>query len=259
MTCTRRRTVRRSAEPRNRRPPCGMLPVFKECVEHLRRPGEGRLRHRDLGARHQHAGADGGLEKLSKYNGETHADLTPGEYTQLTGRAGRRGLDIEGHAVVLWQPGLDPRALSGLASTRTYPLRSASGRRTTWPSTWCDQSWRPKELLESSFAQFQADRSVVGLARQLRKAEDALEGTRREPSATAAISRSTPTCGSRSERWSRTPARRARPNAEGGRARTRAAAPRRGHRHPSRGRGAGPVVVIDGGLIPEATRHVSVC
>ena len=60
----------------------------------------------------------------SKWNGETHADVTPGEYTQLTGRAGRRGIDVEGHAVVLWQPGLDPRRVAGLASTRTYPLRS---------------------------------------------------------------------------------------------------------------------------------------
>ena len=65
------------------------------------------------------------IEKLSKWNGETHADITPGEYTQLTGRAGRRGLDVEGHGVVLWQPGMNPRELAGLASTRTYPLRSS--------------------------------------------------------------------------------------------------------------------------------------
>ena len=51
--------------------------------------------------------------------------ITPGEYTQLTGRAGRRGLDVEGHGVVLWQPGMNPRELAGLASTRTYPLRSS--------------------------------------------------------------------------------------------------------------------------------------
>src|SRR4029450_13168700 len=49
------------------------------------------------------------IEKLTKWNGETHADITPGEYTQLTGRAGRRGLDVEGHGVVLWQPGMNPR------------------------------------------------------------------------------------------------------------------------------------------------------
>ena len=44
------------------------------------------------------------LERLVKFNGEQHVPLTPGEYTQLTGRAGRRGIDVEGHAVVLWQP-----------------------------------------------------------------------------------------------------------------------------------------------------------
>lgn len=35
-------------------------------------------------------------KKLVKYNGQTHADITPGEYTQLTGRAGRRGIDTQG-------------------------------------------------------------------------------------------------------------------------------------------------------------------
>ena len=50
------------------------------------------------------------LERLVKWNGEAHVDLTPGEYTQLTGRAGRRGIDVEGHAVVLWAPEARPAA-----------------------------------------------------------------------------------------------------------------------------------------------------
>ena len=37
---------------------------------------------------------------------------------------------------------------------------------------------RSRELLEQSFAQFQADKAVVGLARQVHKAEEALEGYR---------------------------------------------------------------------------------
>src|SRR5207244_11433747 len=64
------------------------------------------------------------LERLVKYNGEQHVDLTPGEYTQLTGRAGRRGIDVEGHAVVVRGPEADPGHVAGLPSTRTYPLRS---------------------------------------------------------------------------------------------------------------------------------------
>ena len=118
------------------------------------------------------------IEKLTKWNGETHAEITPSEYTQLTGRAGRRGIDVEGDAVVLWQPGFDPQALAGLASTRTYPLRSSFSPTYNMAVNLVRQMGRhtAREVLETSFAQFQADRAVVGLARQLRKNEEALAG-----------------------------------------------------------------------------------
>ena len=112
--------------------------------------------------------------------GEAHVDVTPGEYTQLTGRAGRRGIDVEGHGVVLWQAGLDPRQVAGLASTRTYPLNSSFRPSYNMAVNLVDQIGRAtaRELLEQSFAQFQADRAVVGLVRQIRKAEEALDGYR---------------------------------------------------------------------------------
>ncbi|NHB85860.1 hypothetical protein G7085_18340 [Tessaracoccus sp. HDW20] len=74
------------------------------------------------------------IEKLVKYNGESHVDITPGEYTQLTGRAGRRGIDVEGHAVVVWQSGMDPEPWR--ASRRAAPTRCARRSRpaTTWRS-----------------------------------------------------------------------------------------------------------------------------
>ncbi|HWJ66780.1 MAG TPA: DEAD/DEAH box helicase [Nocardioides sp.] len=158
----------------------GMLPAFKECVEELYLRGLVKIvfATETLALGINMPARTVVLEKLSKWNGETHADITPGEYTQLTGRAGRRGLDVEGHAVVLWQPGMNPRELAGLASTRTYPLRS-SFRPSYNMAVNLVHSFgrhRARELLEQSFAQFQADRAVVGLARQLRKAEDALAG-----------------------------------------------------------------------------------
>lgn len=113
------------------------------------------------------------IEKLVKYDGESHADITPGEYTQLTGRAGRRGIDVEGHAVVCWQPGLDPRAVAGLAARRTYPLRSAF--RPTYNmavnlvATLGRE--RARAVLEQSFAQFQSDRGVVAASRSVRRHE----------------------------------------------------------------------------------------
>ncbi|WP_369256707.1 DEAD/DEAH box helicase [Geodermatophilus amargosae] len=113
------------------------------------------------------------LERLVKWNGEAHVDVTPGEYTQLTGRAGRRGIDVEGHAVVVWAPGMDPSVVAGLASTRTYPLRSSFRPSYNMAVNLVGSSGRARarELLASSFAQFQADRSVVGLARQAARSE----------------------------------------------------------------------------------------
>src|SRR5215217_4200878 len=107
------------------------------------------------------------LERLVKWNGEAQVDVTPGEYTQLTGRAGRRGIDVEGHAVVVWAPGMDPSVVAGLASTRTYPLRSSFRPSYNMAVNLVGSFGRARarELLASSFAQFQADRSVVGLAR----------------------------------------------------------------------------------------------
>jgi ATP-dependent RNA helicase HelY len=158
----------------------GMLPTFKECVEELFAAGRCKVvfATETLALGINMPARSVVIEKLTKWNGETHADITPGEYTQLTGRAGRRGIDVEGHGVVLWQPGLDPKAVAGLASTRTYPLRSSFRPSYNMAVNLVHQVGRAtaRELLESSFAQYQADKAVVGLARQLRKAEEALEG-----------------------------------------------------------------------------------
>jgi len=160
----------------------GMLPTFKEVVEELFLSGlvKAVFATETLALGINMPARSVVLEKLVKWNGETHADITPGEYTQLTGRAGRRGIDVEGHAVVLWQPGLDPRQVAGLASTRTYPLKSSFRPSYNMAVNLVGSVGREsaRALLESSFAQFQADRSVVGLARQVTRSLEALEGYR---------------------------------------------------------------------------------
>ena len=160
----------------------GMLPTFKEVVEELFVRGlvKAVFATETLALGINMPARSVILEKLVKWNGEQHADITPGEYTQLTGRAGRRGIDVEGHAVVLWQRGFDPGHLAGLAGTRTYPLRSSFRPSYNMAVNLVDQfgRHRSRELLETSFAQFQADRSVVGISRQVQKNEEGLEGYR---------------------------------------------------------------------------------
>ncbi len=158
----------------------GLLPRFKEIVESLFQQGLLKIvfATETLALGINMPARSVVLERLVKWNGEAHVDLTPGEYTQLTGRAGRRGIDVEGHAVVLWQPELDPKSLAGLASTRTYPLKSSFRPSYNMAVNLVGSIGvaRARELLETSFAQFQADRSVVGLANEIRKLNDAKQG-----------------------------------------------------------------------------------
>jgi ATP-dependent RNA helicase HelY len=157
----------------------GMLPVFKEVVEDLFSAGLVRavFATETLALGINMPARTVVMERLDKWNGETHADLTAGEYTQLTGRAGRRGIDVEGHAVVLWHPGMDPSAVAGLAGTRTYPLNSSFRPSYNMAVNLTGRAGRAKaaSLLESSFAQFQADRGVVGLTRQLGRLRSSME------------------------------------------------------------------------------------
>ncbi len=158
----------------------GMLPLFREIVEHLFTHGRTRavFATETLALGINMPARTVVLERLVKFNGEAHVPVTPAEYTQLTGRAGRRGIDIEGHAVVLHRRGVDPEEVAGLASTRTYPLRSSFRPTYNMAVNLVAQFGRDRahELLQSSFAQFQADRGVVGLATELRQAQESMAG-----------------------------------------------------------------------------------
>ena len=156
----------------------GLLPSFKETVEDLFKRGlvKAVFATETLALGINMPAKTVILEKLTKWNGEAHVPITPGEYTQLTGRAGRRGIDIEGNAIVQWSPTIDSAMVAGLASTRTYPLRSSFTPTYNMAINLINRFGRERARgsLESSFAQFQADRAVVGLVRQIKKNEGAI-------------------------------------------------------------------------------------
>jgi ATP-dependent RNA helicase HelY len=120
------------------------------------------------------------IEKLTKFSGERHEFLTPGEYTQLTGRAGRRGLDEVGYAVVLWSPFVPFDQVAGLAGARSYALTS-SFRPTYNMAANLVRRYRPDvahHLLNLSFAQYRADSDVVRLEAQLDRSASSLAEAR---------------------------------------------------------------------------------
>ena len=158
----------------------GMLPLFKEVVEELflRRLVKVVFATETLALGVNMPARTVVLEKLDKFNGESRVQLSPGEYTQLTGRAGRRGIDVEGHSIIQWNNALNPQVVASLASKRTYPMYSSF--RPTYNMTInllarYDLD-RARDILQSSFAQFQADRTVVALAQKVKSQEQSLSG-----------------------------------------------------------------------------------
>lgn len=99
------------------------------------------------------------IESVSKFGGLGHHDLTPGEYTQLTGRAGRRGIDDIGYAAVLWSPFHTFGEVASIARAPSRALQSVF--RPTYNMVvnlvrryGRDDAYR---LVASSFAQYLSD------------------------------------------------------------------------------------------------------
>src|SRR5581483_3645736 len=162
----------------------GMVPPFKETVEACFAEGLVKIvfATETLALGINMPARTVVIESLSKFTGERHEFLSAGEYTQLTGRAGRRGIDPVGYAVVLWSPFVSFEQVASLASSRVYRLRSAF-RPTYNMAANLVARCEPAEahrLLNLSFAQYQTDRSVVRLETRLEKRKAALDALARE-------------------------------------------------------------------------------
>ncbi|MBA3288113.1 MAG: DEAD/DEAH box helicase [Acidimicrobiia bacterium] len=160
----------------------GMVPAFKEAVEACFIEGltKAVFATETLAVGVNMPARTVVIEKLTKFTGDHHEALTPGEYTQLTGRAGRRGIDDEGHAVVLWSPFVPFEQVAALAASRTFHLRSAF-RPTYNMAANLVGSYSTEQahhLLNLSFAQYQADRDVVRLEARIERTRTALAAAR---------------------------------------------------------------------------------
>jgi ATP-dependent RNA helicase HelY len=160
----------------------GMVPPFKEVVEQCFIEGLTKVvfATETLAVGVNMPARSVVIEKLTKFTGDHHESLSPGQYTQLTGRAGRRGIDELGTAVVLWSPFVRFEQAADLALSRSFHLRSAF--RPTYNMaanlvrTYDAQTAR--QLLTLSFAQFQSDRDVVRIERRLQRQRDRLQALR---------------------------------------------------------------------------------
>jgi ATP-dependent RNA helicase HelY len=162
----------------------GMVPAFKEAVEACFVEGLIKVvfATETLAVGVNMPARTVVIEKLTKFTGDRHETLTAGEYTQLTGRAGRRGIDEEGHAVVLWSPFVPFEQVAALAASRTFHLRSAFRPTYNMAANLVGtyDSEQAHHLLNLSYAQYQADRDVVRLEARLERVRANLAEARRQ-------------------------------------------------------------------------------
>ena len=160
----------------------GMVPPMKEAVEEAFAAGLAKVvfATETLALGINMPARSVVIEKVSKFTGERHEFLTPGEYTQLTGRAGRRGIDERGYAIVCWSPFVPFEQVASLASRRTDALRSSFRPTYNMAANLVRRysQFEAHHLLNLSFAQFHADRDVVALERQLDRSRQMLERRR---------------------------------------------------------------------------------
>ena len=151
----------------------GLVPIFKEVTEELFAMGLLKVVYatETLALGVNLPARTVVIDRLTKFTGQTHEVLTPGQFTQLTGRAGRRGLDSDGHAIVCWSPFVSFDRVAGLAGSRDFVLRSAFRPTYNMVANLIVSRTRAEavDLLARSFAQFQVDRQVAN--RQRRNAE----------------------------------------------------------------------------------------
>lgn len=156
----------------------GMVPPFKEAVEDCFAAGllQVVFATETLALGINMPARSVVIEQLNRFRGDGHVMLTPGEHTQLTGRAGRRGIDPVGHAYTLWSPYVSFEETARLVASGDFELESAF--RPTYNMAANLMATRTREealeLLQQSFAQFRADRQVVGWARKLDSARSGL-------------------------------------------------------------------------------------
>ena len=161
----------------------GLVPLFKEITEELFAVGLVKLIYatETLALGVNLPARSVVIDRLTKFTGQTHEVLTPGQFTQLTGRAGRRGLDVEGHALVCWSPFVPFDRVARLAGSRDFVLRSAFRPTYNMVANMVNGRTRAEavDLLARSFAQFQVDRRTADRLRRTGEKREEIERIRR--------------------------------------------------------------------------------
>jgi len=143
----------------------GLVPAFREIVERCFADGLVKLvfATETLAVGINMPARSVVLDKLTKFTGTGHRMLQPSDFSQLTGRAGRRGLDARGTAVVLWSPFVKIGDVITLVRSRKFNLKSAFRPTFNMATNLVRLSSKTHalHLLDRSLARYQRGEGIV--------------------------------------------------------------------------------------------------
>lgn len=158
----------------------GLIPQMKEAAEYLFQKGLLKLifATETLSVGINMPAKSVVLERMDKWNGTTHEMLSPAEFTQLTGRAGRRGIDVDGEAIIAFHPHSEPKFIANLVSSRTFELTSTFEPKYNMVLNLLEHRnlTDTKILLNKSFAQFYQKKDSKNVTEQIDYENEKLRG-----------------------------------------------------------------------------------
>ncbi|XP_012450424.1 DExH-box ATP-dependent RNA helicase DExH9 [Gossypium raimondii] len=110
---------------------------------------------------------------VRKFDGDKFRWISSGEYIQMSGRAGRRGIDARGICILMVDERMEPSTAKMMLKGNADSLNSAFhlSYNMLLNQLRCEEA-DPESMLRNSFYQFQADRSIPDLEKQVKALEE---------------------------------------------------------------------------------------
>ena len=150
----------------------GMLPILKELVELLFQEGLIKVLFStetfSMGINMPAKTVV--FTTLRKFDGEFQRYLGGGEYTQMAGRAGRRGIDQFGNVIIMVDKNIDQDICEKIIKGKSAPLISSFQLSYNQLANLMRiEGLEPDHILSQSFRQFQKEKSIPILKKKLAK------------------------------------------------------------------------------------------